>query len=262
MHISGTGIISFDLKIKPEFTPKTTLALTWEQLSNEDYACTDRGATSDKYDVDLRIYKDEATINNFISQIEANRVAGSYVISLSNFNSQEHIFGADLDYSGTINATVDPVNLRVQGTFKGWELTFTLKCLSPTFVGGNGSLPAFRFLDYGYTADSEYSITKFESYAMTSGTRNFSYLDSVSDKGKFTGVYSFSDQEMIGLRRFIATNRGSKFTMPTLIGVAHPFGRRANPTYVKMTDFQDMGMLNLSSGRPRWKAKISLSEVK
>jgi hypothetical protein len=261
MQISGTGITTFNAKIKPEFVPKTTLSLTWEQLANMDYACTDRGASSDKYDVDIRLYKDEATINYFISQIEDNRQSGSFVVSLSNFNTQEHIFGADLDYSGSINATVDPINLRVQSTFKGWELTLTMKCLSPTFVGGNGFLPALRFLDYGYSADSEYTISKFESYAMTAGTRNFSYMDKKSDDGKFTGVYSFDNTEMIGLRRFMATNRGARFAFPVLTGVAHPFGRRPNSTYVKMIDFQDLGMINLNFGNPKWKARITLAEV-
>jgi hypothetical protein len=129
-------------------------------------------------------------------------------------------------------------------------------------VGGNGSLPSFHFLDVGYNADSEYTINKFDSYAMTAGVRNFSYIDHGSDTGSFTGIYSFTNEEMVLLRRFIATNRGTNISMPNLIGVAHPFGRRANPLYVKMTAFEDKGMISLDANNPRWKAQITLSEAR
>jgi hypothetical protein len=129
-------------------------------------------------------------------------------------------------------------------------------------VGGNGSLPSFHFLDIGYSADSEYTINKFDSYAMTAGVRNFSYIDHGSDTGAFTGIYSFTNEEMIQLRRFIATNRGLKVVMPNLIGVAHPFGRRANPSYVKITEFEDKGMIGLDANNPRWKAQITLAEAR
>ena len=127
--------------------------------------------------------------------------------------------------------------------------------LSPSFVGGTGSLPVFRFIDVGYDADSDYTINKFDSY-----DRTFSYQDHAADAGSFTGVFTFSDAEMITLRRYIASNRASVILMPTFSGVAYPFGRRPPATYANIVSFEDLGMLNLNIGIPRWKAKITIVE--
>lgn len=254
MLISGSGITNFNAKIKPDFLPETTLSLTWFQRANNAWAATDRGAGADTYDVDVKLYGKEDEINNFINEVEANREAGSNVINLSNINSQEKIFGADVDYSEGVDATVF-MEKRDQKTWKGYGLTVRLSCLSPTFTGGVGSLPILRFLDIGIEADSDYTINKFDSYS-----RVFSYQEHGADSGIFTGVYTFTDEEMIAARRFVATTRAAAFPMPTILGVIHPFGRRPNPEMVKMTEFIDQGMVGMTNGLSRWKAKITLVE--
>ena len=256
MIISGTGITSFTVKIKPDFVPKTTLALEWFQTSSGQWQATDRLAAADQYDASIRLYGIESVINNFINQVEANRVAGSNVITLSGFNSQEHIFGADIDYSGSLSATVF-MDKRVQSTWKGYSETLKLSLLpSFSFVGGSGSLPPLRFLDVGYSADSEYTIHKQDT-----SNRTFYYHDDFADAGLFSGIYTFTDQEMIALRRFVATNRAAAFTAPTFIGVANPFGRRAVSSTVKLLSFEDLGMRGLNGGVPRWAAKLTFVEV-
>lgn len=255
MQISGTGITTFNAKIKPDFQVKTTYALNWFPLSNGNMAASDLGAASDQYDCNIRLYKDENTLMSFANQIESNRVAGSNTIQLSGFNTEEHVFGADIDYSGTLNATMD-MDQRTQGTLKGFGQTLRLSLLSPSFVGGSGFLPKFRFLDIGYKADSSYTINKYDSIG-----RNFYYQEHKVDSGKFTGTYTFTNEEMIGLRRYIATQRAAAISMPTIIGVTHPFGRRTNSTYVKITEFEDQGMYGLDKGMPRWRAKITMAEA-
>ena len=254
MVISGDKITTFSAKIKDDFSPKTTYALRWAQMSNGFWYCTDRGVTADMYDADIRLYGIESVINNFINEIELNRQSENNILTLSDFNSQEHIFGADVNYSDTLICT--PImQRRVQGSWKGFGLPLRLSLLSPGFLGGVGSLPIFRLLDVGYDADSDYTINKYDAYS-----RIFSYQDHNSDSGSFTGIFTFSDEEMIALRRYIATNRGNKIPMPTFSGVAYPFGRRTPGTTANIVYFEDMGMLNMNSGVSRWKTKITIAE--
>jgi hypothetical protein len=178
----------------------------------------------------------------------------NHIIILSYFNNQEHIFGADIDYSKPLLATAI-IQKRMQGSWKGFGVTLRLSLLSPSFIGGNGSLPIFQFLDVGYDADSDYTVNKFESYNSI-----FYYNDHEADVGSFTGVFTFTDAEMISLRRYIASNRASKIPMPTFSGVNYPFGRRTPGSYANIIYFEDMGMLNLRRCNPRWKAKITIAE--
>lgn len=245
---------SYPVKIKDDFVPKTVYALKWSQMSNGMWFCVDRGATADTYDAEIRLYGTEAVINNFINLIELNRSMGN-TIQLSDFNSQEHIFGADIDYTNPLDCTVF-MQRRIQGSWKGFGVTLGLSLMSPSFIGGTGSLPLFRFLDYGYDADSNYTINKFDSY-----DRTFFYQDHVADDGSFTGVFTFSNEEMIALRRYIATNRANTIAMPTFAGVAYPFGRRTPGSYANIINFEDQGMINLNVGIPRWRAKITIAEI-
>lgn len=255
MQIQGTGITPFTAKIKPDFSVLTTYALQWTQLSNGFWYCVDRGADADVYDAEIRLYGTETVINNFINEVEANRVGGSNVIQLTSLNSQEHIFGADVDYTTYALSCTAIMQRRTQGSWKGFGVTLRLSLLSPSFLSINGALPVFRFLDYGYDGDSNYTINKFDSY-----NRTFSYQDHVADDGSFTGVFTFTDEEIAGLRRYIAINRASTIAMPTFSGVAYPFGRRTPQSRANIIYFEDMGIINLNVGLSRWRAKITIAE--
>jgi hypothetical protein len=253
MKINGT-----DIKIKLDFKPETKLSLIWVQLSNGNWVCTDRGVSNDTYDTSIRIYGTEATVNAFIALVETARTSGGNILTLTEFNSQEHIYGADLDYTGSITATVY-MDRRAQKTWKGFEVTLKLSCLSPSFTGGVGSLPILRHLEIGFDADSDYTIHKFDSYQ-----RNFNYIDSNSDIGTFTGNFIFDDAEMIQLRRYVANQRGATVSIPYIFGVTKPFGRRSGsyPYDVKILTLEDMGMLiDLNLGKPKWRARITFGEV-
>jgi hypothetical protein len=221
---------------------------------------TDRGVSNDQYDTEIRVYGTESDINILVNFIETNRTTGGVdqnILTLSRFNSQEHIFGADLDYTGSLTATVN-MNRLTQHTWKGFEVTLKLTCLSPSFLSTLGSLPTLRFLDVGYDADSNYTIVKYDSY-----NRIFTYQDPVSDVGTFTGNFTFDDAEMARFRRFLAMQRGATIFVTGISGVDYPFGRRsvAYPINVKIIKFEDGGMLtNINMGSPRWTAKITMAE--
>lgn len=243
MIISGTGITTFTAKIKVDFQPVTTFSFmsNWNQLSSGKWVTSDRGYKNDLYEAkNVRIYGKENLINDLISQIELNRTAGSNQVYLSGFNSQEHVFGADVNYSIPILSEIF-VDRRTQGTWKGFGLAVSLSAVSPSFIASSTALPLLRFLDIGYDADADRSINKFRTFA-----NYWTNTDHQSDDGKFTGVFKFTDQEMIQLRRFIATQRSATVSITNILGVAMPFGRLSTsyPYNVKIVDFKDQGMFD------------------
>lgn len=260
MIISGTGITTQNWKIKPDYQPDTSYSFMsyWNQLSNGNWTTVDRGASCDAYEVDIRLYGTETgtnntqSMNNFVAQLEANRVAGSNIVQLSGFNSQEHVFGADCDYSGTINATAIIPN-RNQNTLRGFGQALRLVALQPTFVGGVGFLPALRFVKVGYSGDASRTINKLFSY-----NRTAFYQEHASDIGVWSGTFTFDDIEMIALRRFIATQRVATISLTPISGVNFPFGRRSTtyPYNVKIVGFQDLGM----SDTRNWDVTLAFAE--
>jgi hypothetical protein len=256
MQISGTGITLFTAKIKPDFKPETIYALNWQHLSSGNWVATDRTSVEDKYNTSIRLYNTESIILNFVTEIEANRTAKNNLITLTNFTSGEHIFGADLNYSGSIYATIE-FDRRSQKTLRGSEQTLKLYCTSPSFVGGSGSLPLLQLLNIGYDGDSDRTINKIETY-----NRTFSYQEHSSDYGTFIGTFAFTDQEMISLKRYIATQRGNTISIPEIYGVSFPFGWRSSsyPVNVKILKFEDLGVLSIENGSPRWLATITFGE--
>jgi hypothetical protein len=251
------GSNSITVKIKPDFQPLTTHALNWFTVGNGDKCATDRGAASDQYDCDVKLYGKETDINTFIDFVEANRNDNTHQckLSLGSFNSQEKIFGCDVVYSGNIAATAF-MGRREQHTLKGWGLPITLKAISPTFVTGSG-FPVLKNITPNVDADSDYSINKLESY-----NRTFSYQEHSTDTGSFTATYILNETEMINLRSFIRTNRATKFLAPPLVGISKPFGRRAYSEYVRLKDFEDQGMTGgFVNGLPQWQCKFTLCEA-
>jgi len=257
MQISGDGISTFTAKVRPDFRPETTLAIQWRKLSDGNYYSIDRGADADTYEASCTLHSKEAAINNFIQQIEENRTASTGApnqITLSEFLETEHIFGEDVDHSGSISATVLDISFRRQSTFKGYSVNVKLRAISPTF-SALPSLPDLSYLDIGYQSDNELTIKKYDTY---SGT--YSYLDARADVGEFVGTFTFSQADMGKIRRHIATERGNTVTITGINGVQYAFGPRRGIGYnrdCKIIDWEDMGMFGVG-----WcKLKIKLAEV-
>ena len=266
MLINGSGISpAFSAKIKPDFQVQTTLALKWAQASNGNWYAIDRTSAADDYACTVNLYSKETGdaqfmgINDFIAMLENNREATSgtpNILALSDFALNEHIFGEDVDYSGTINATYDPSAAvrRSQGSITGWGYSgLRLVAQGPSFVGA-AVLPAIRFIDIGVDADRDGTINKNFTY-----NRFVSTADHRSDAGRFVGTVTLTSLEMRILRRYRATVRGSAFTMPVLPGIAFPFGPEAGafPKSVQLIDWQGEQMISPD----RWKVTLTLSEV-
>lgn len=259
MIVSGVGIdplATIELKILPKFEVETTIALNWIQVSNGNWYASDRGSSCDTYETVIKTYGKEPVINTLLEQFELNRLSDNHVILLSNFNSAEKIFGADIDYSGTLSCTILNNPEKNQNTWKGFGLDLRLRLLNlseESFIGSS-SFPSLKYLDIGYTGISKTNVNKYDTY-----TGSFSYADDETNTGIFEGTFLLSDTEMKNFRRFAATQRGSSFSLTGINGVTYPFGpnRGTYPLTVKMIEWKDLGPTRLNM----WKLKIKLVEV-
>lgn len=252
MYITGTGITPFTAKLKPDFKPITELALEWKKTANGVYTAVDRGASADTYSAEVRLYGTEAVIDTFIEEIEANRDAGNNTINLTQFNATEHIFGANVNHSIAIIATVLTISKKAQGSWKGFSIIVTLRATSVSFTGASASLPLSN-LDIGFEADSTITINKVDSYDST-----FTYQEHDSDIGIFTGSFVLEDSDMAEFRNILRITRNDTIRITAIVGVSSLFGKRRGdyPHDVNIIEWEDLGMIDVG----RWRIKIVFAE--
>lgn len=253
MYITGTGITPF-IFMNFRFKPITKISLQWVQVANGNWVATDLGAAQDIYQSELSIFGTETVINNFIEQIELNRANETNYFALSQFNQvDDQIFGADIDYSGSLDVTVIEWKKRQQRQFKTYILNLTLQLIEyPYPYSGTPSLPTLK-PQIGYVGDSLYTVNKIDSYDNT-----FTYIDHSCDTGIYEGDFHFNHTDMKAFRRYLmSTIRGSTMTINTLNGVTYPFGinRGTYPITVKVLDFKDE-LINLNY----WNIHLKLAE--
>jgi len=245
MDVSGTGINSTAIKIKPGFKIDTRLAIDWFQLSNGNWAGTDRGSDSDIYEADVDFYGTQSDMEEIINLIEDNRATsamGANALQLSNINTSEKIFGEDIDYSGGVYVTTMETGRVQQKTWKGYTLSAKLRLLSPSFTG-SASLPSLSCVNIGYKAYADWTINKYDSYK-----GNMEYMDHASDAGIFEGVFRLSISDMVSMRRYIATQRTSSYTITAIDNLSEMFGTRRGGSFsytAKLIDWEDLGLNGL-----------------
>jgi len=253
MYISGSSMTPFTL-LRFTFRPKTTRALQWVNTSNGNWKSIDRTAATDIYQSELFIYGTEGEINQIIYEIEQNRIADSNYFTLSQFNGiEDQVFGADIDYSGSLNVTTISWEKKSQKNFKVFTLAIVIQLVtSPYPYTGTPSLPTLK-PEIGYSGDSLYSIEKIDSYENA-----FTYLDHSADSGFLKFSCKLSHSDMNAFRRYLMTTiRGTEMTIASLPGVDYPFGtnRGTYPIKVKVIDFSDM-LLDVNY----WKISLTLAE--
>jgi len=253
MRIGGTGG-SPDVTVKViDFEPKTTLALTWAKSSSGNWYTSDRGTAADIYETTISVHGIELVMKTLMDAIEANRDAGSNTITLSYFNRvDDRIFGADLDYTGNISATILKLDPIAQKSWKGFGTKLTLRALSPSFVG-SATFPALAYMLRGYEGDANFSVYKEDNYA-----GSYYYTDEDNDAGEFTASFLMKTDDMRDLRRYAATQRGTSFTINDIPGVFAPWGPRKGgyPITCKIKELEDKGMRDQNY----WNVKLTLVE--
>lgn len=250
MFIAGSGITTpLRVWIKPDFIPKTTLALKWAQLASNNWVATDRGAAADIYEAQIQVYGLQTTINELLVTLNNNRIASTGLpnqLNLSDFASNEKIFGLDIDYAPItipyLTTTVTKFGDRLQRSLHGFSLSLTLQLISPQFVGTAGTI-TFEHIDIGYKADSTIELNKFDCY-----NGAFSYLDHRSDTGIIEATATIKNADHITFRRSLATQRGSAITTTIMNGINYPFGPNRsttwpkNLTYIEVEELGNYGM--------------------
>jgi hypothetical protein len=220
MDITGTGFSAIrEFKVS-SYKIDTNIALQWQLASNGDWYATDRGSDNDFYDCTITMQDRYDDIKNILIDIEANRTAGSNTLTLSNFVSDEKIFGADIVYTGSLSATIlDFPNIK-QRSLNVFTISITLRLLKPYTFTADATIPVLRLAQIGYEAGmQEHTITKYDTYK-----GEFTYLDENNDSGIFNGTYVLSDTDMAKLRRYQAIQRGANFTISDIPGVYRAFG--------------------------------------
>ncbi len=237
MQISGSNINTFTL-LRFQFIPDTQPSYRFVKVSNGNWVSIDRGASEDIYLSKIYTYGTESEVNNIIQEIETNRSFESNYFTISNFNTiDDQIFGADIDYSGSINVTVLNFSKRKQKNFKVFTIELTLQMITKPYVySGSPSLPTLK-PEIGYTGTSLYTIKKSFSY-----DNSVTYLDQDNDTGILDINVKLNQVDMRAFRRYLlSTIRGGEMTISNLSGVSFPFGinRGGLPIKVKVLKFKD-----------------------
>ena len=243
MDVSGTGITQFQAKVLPGFRPRTRLAIIWRQTESGNWAGIDRGSAEDIYEARFGLHGTETVINNFLSEIDDNRDAGSHQITLSDFFDTDHIFGENVDHSGSITATVVEFPTRRQASLNGWAIDLTVRATPATFTGSS-SLPTLQYCATGINAIQDWNLRKSFSYEGSA-----SYLDRQADSGIFEGAFTLTQANAILLRNYIRTQRTGDFSLSDTFGIDYPFGPRSANSYpftVKLIEWDDLGLIGVN----------------
>lgn len=214
MIIGGTN---FPIQPWPEI--ETIPAIKWpsRKLANGYRYGRDRGASEDVYKSRVLISDSPEVLNALQAVLKDNRQN----ISLSGFNSEEMIFGADVDYSVPITATVKDFGMR-KNLYNDviFDLELEFRIITKTLLATAPSLAGLR-LQQGWEGDKSFDIVKRFSYNQTA-----SYLDHETDAGLFRGRFLQTTEQMRAIRAYLLTvARANDIPFPNLFSEPfYPFG--------------------------------------
>lgn len=245
MRLSGQGITGYKtLNVKPDFTPSIDRAIRWAQASNGNWVATDRGAASDIYQSNIRIYSRENEINDILTAIYDNRVvahadASKLYLDWIDPDEDQKIFGPDIDYTNGVYVTVTDVGDRKQMSFHAWQLMLTLRIWDTSalsFIGTAGNV-AFDSIDVGYVGDQVYTDKRVELFEGSP-----ILIDKRYDSGLIEFTATLTKAQMITFRRSLSTQRVAPITTTSLSGVNYTFGPNkvvtfpCNLRYIKVNE--------------------------
>lgn len=246
MQIAGTAF-----PFQPYGEPKITSSILWTTKSNGYPSGSDRGAAQDVYEAKVTFAGLEAAIDTLQTTLQANREG----VALTAFSTTgQEIFGPEVSYAGTINATVTAFEPRVHIHHnKVSEVTLTFRAISPTLLGTTASLATLRRQEE-WEGDQGWTVGKAFSYNQTAV-----YSDPGAEVGTFTGTFSQKPAEARAILAYLLTTaRANSITLPTFSGMTYPFGtpRGAGPFQVKIPKWE------LSrNGLNRWVFRITFTET-
>lgn len=237
MRISGNNINTFDVFIN-NFTSKYIAALKWVQVANGNWKNIDRLNISDQYETTIRITSNETNIDKFLEEIETNRQYDN-LLSLSNFNSIEKIFGANIDYSSNdLTVAVLKIGDKKQKNIGVYSIKATMKLLTDLDTTGlfnaGSSFPTLKIFRR-YDIKTNRTIKYLQTY------NNITFFqDRKSDYGVLSIDCIMDHNDMSLFRNFVRTNRGASFSLSAIDGISKPFGINTSwPVNVRIRNFKD-----------------------
>ncbi len=213
MIIGGTN---FPIQPWPEIKTNPGLG-KWKGLGTGFQSARDYGVVRDVYESRIIIKDTPDVLNALQAVLKVNRNG----ITLSGFNEAEIIFGADVDYSQPISATVaDFGMLRNVHNDVFFELEIGLRVISKTLLTTTPSIAGLN-LQEKFEGDTSKDITKLFSY-----DNSASYLDHETDAGIFKGRFLQTTEQMKAIRAYLLTvARANAIPFPTMgAGLFYPFG--------------------------------------
>ena len=236
---------------RPFGQPTIRPAILWTRDAAGYPMGSDRGAAQDVYEARVTFADTEANLDTLQQTLNANREG----VTLSSFSTTgQEIFGPEVNYSGSISATVVDFGEREHIHFnKVSQLQVTFRALSPTLLGTTASLASLR-LQEGFTGDQSWDVAKSFTYSQAAA-----YKDGRADVGRLSGTFIQKPAEARAILAYLLTTaRATAVTLPTFPGLTYPFGRPkgSGPFNCKITKFE-VSRLNLN----RWTFKIDFEEA-
>ena len=201
------------IPILETYQPKTTPALSFEELANGFWACSDRGTFGDAYEAEIEFSARQGPLHDLLYALQTSRNACALTLE-----DGEDIFGPEVSAT---SCAVQEYGVLKRAGWQRYTYRLRLRAIDPVFTGV-GSLDSLRLGRY-YDHDRSWDIIRHWSLGGVLTT-----IDGGADAGLFTADFRQTRNEAIAIRRYIlGTVRGSKFTLPTIAGIEFPFGPRA-----------------------------------
>jgi len=250
MRIEGSGITPFYLRVANDYDVNTTLAMKWMECEDGNWYASDRGANADYYETVITTYGKETYINNILEQLDNNRNNANYVILMSEFSSDEHIFGEDLAYTTVISGTVISYSERTQNSLNGFKQELGIRCISPSFTGV-AVLPTWSdsCIAIGYDNQQVYKSNKYDTYY-----GDYTYYDHRDDHGIINFTLNLTNEELRDLRTWLRTNRDSTFNLTSLNGIDTVIPNITFPQDMKILNVDEISRFNIN----RWIVKVQM----
>lgn len=237
------------------YRPDTRPAIEWLQVADGNWKAVDRGASEDVFEAVINFRGPESELSDLESTLgsigganEANRESFSITCG-----EGEEIFGADIDYSGSLTVAVVGYGKIRRVSYPAYTMPLRLRLLSPSTTG-SASISDLRIDNFSYEAGSEWDLNKQFTY---DGSAN--YLDGATDPGIFKAVFRQKPAEMKAIRRYLLTTARTAVVGFPSFGVDKPFGQRmgTGPFNVKIINWRDLGRDNFSD----WRIEITFARV-
>ena len=215
------------------YQPITTPAVSWRQVTNGNWISDDRGFAEDIYRAGISFKGTAAQLATLETVLNSNRETFDITCGVG-----EEIFGADIDYSGTLSVSVVQYGTIQSVNFGVFTMPLMLRLISPTFTGT--ASPASLIVPHQYEPNSAFTIQKNFSL---DGTAYYAYT--ATDPGLFRATFRQTSADMKAIRRWLSTTaRGSAVSFP--LSVAKPFGQRSGdgPFTCFVIDWRDLGRKN------------------